>query len=269
MPAYREKEPRYVSFLIVPDGKDDPYTFKVRRGWLYSILSLLATILILVVLGSITYWKVAEVALDYNRLKEENFKLLKGLQKIEKLKKDLDWVKQYETQIRTSLNGYVSIEEAEQGDSLVSQKLDFTRINEMRKRTIFNHVPSLMPVEGFIARGFETTALFTDPHLGLDIAAPTGTPVKAVANGVVLFAGWTEDGGYTIIIEHDYGYISVYKHNEQNLVEELEKVTRGQVIALLGNSGKITSGPHLHLEIWKNGVPVDPTKYIPLNNNKT
>ncbi len=264
MPAYREKEPRYINFLIVPDGKEEPYTYRVRRGWLYVAGAFLALIVVLIVFGALSYWKVAEVALDYNRLKEENFKLVKSLQKIEKLKKDLEWVKQYETQIRSSLNGYVTIEEAADNDTLISQKLDFARMSSLRKRTIFNYVPSYMPVDGFMARGFETTALFTDPHLGLDIAAPTGTPVKAVANGVVLFSGWTDAGGYTIILEHDYGFISVYKHNERNLVNKLERVTRGQVIALLGNTGKITSGPHLHLEIWKNGLPVDPVRYLPL-----
>lgn len=77
-----------------------------------------------------------------------------------------------------------------------------------------------------------------------------------------MFSGWTVDGGNVLILDHGFGFMTLYKHNERNLVKRLERVQKGQTIALTGNTGKITSGPHLHYEIWKNGRPVDPATYM-------
>lgn len=267
MSAYRQKVTKYITFLIVPDGKNEPINFKIRQSFVQLVFGLMIVLVILVALGAASYWKVAEIALDYSRVKEENFELLKSVDQIDKLKEDLALVKQFESQIRGSLNGYVSIEESANADSVQIEELDFEKMSIRQRGTIFNHVPSQLPVEGFMARGYETQPFFSDPHLGVDIAAPTGTPVKAAAEGVVLFAGWTSDGGYALIIEHKFGFSTIYKHNERNLVGEMEKVSKGQVIALLGNTGKITSGPHLHFEVWRNGLPVDPLYYIEVNKN--
>jgi len=267
--AHRKRETKYYNFLIVPDGRHDPISFKLRRFFILAVFGLAITVFALIIAGALSYWKVAEVALDYSRLEEENFKLVKSLQQIEKLEEDLGRVQQYEKKLRGSLDGYISINESANTDSTSTEKLDFDEMSIQEKRTIFNSIPSILPVEGFIARGFEANAILSNPHLGLDIVAPTGTPIKAVADGVILFSGWTTDGGNILIIEHDYGFVSVYKHNERNLVSQLEKVEKGQVIALLGNTGKITSGPHLHLEIWQNGLPVDPAPYIGTGTNKS
>ena len=97
---------------------------------------------------------------------------------------------------------------------------------------------------------------------GLDIAAAKGTPVKATADGTVIFSGWTLESGYVMIIKHNYGFTSLYKHSQQNLVETMENVKKGQVVALVGNTGEISSGAHVHFEIWKNGQPLNPLAYV-------
>jgi murein DD-endopeptidase MepM/ murein hydrolase activator NlpD len=88
------------------------------------------------------------------------------------------------------------------------------------------------------------------------------TPVKAVAEGNVIFAGWTTDTGYVIIINHPYNIISVYKHNASLNVNQGDAVEQGQVIAITGNSGTMTTGPHLHFELWSNGYALNPTEFI-------
>jgi murein DD-endopeptidase MepM/ murein hydrolase activator NlpD len=122
--------------------------------------------------------------------------------------------------------------------------------------------PAMMPVEGYTTRGYNPA----QGHFGLDIAAKLGTVVCAAADGNVVFSGWTHDDGYQVILSHNGGFLTFYKHNESLLKSANAFVKRGEPIALLGNSGQTSSGPHVHFEIWKNGTPVDPKLFL-LNYN--
>jgi murein DD-endopeptidase MepM/ murein hydrolase activator NlpD len=122
--------------------------------------------------------------------------------------------------------------------------------------------PVVLPTEGYITRGFEPALR----HYGLDIAGSTGTTLHASADGYVVFAGWTADDGNKIIISHAGGFLTFYNHNQSLLTVVNTYVRRGQPIALLGNSGETSLGPHVHFEIWKDGVPVNPANYV-LNLN--
>ena len=113
------------------------------------------------------------------------------------------------------------------------------------------------PVQGVISQGYDPVI-----HPYLDIAAPAGTVVKAIANGTVIFDGWSEETGYTIQIQHESDIVSIYKHNEKLLKKAGDKVTAGSPIALVGNTGELTTGDHLHFELWHKGQTVDPTLYI-------
>ncbi|WP_041632722.1 M23 family metallopeptidase [Maribacter sp. HTCC2170] len=99
-------------------------------------------------------------------------------------------------------------------------------------------------------------------HFAVDVVAPKDTPVKAVANGIVIFAEWTTETGYVIILEHKDGLLSVYKHNGSLSKSQGDIVRAGEVIASVGNTGEFTTGPHLHFELWDNGNPVNPLDFI-------
>ncbi|MFC4095805.1 M23 family metallopeptidase [Euzebyella saccharophila] len=99
-------------------------------------------------------------------------------------------------------------------------------------------------------------------HFAVDVTAPTDTPIKAVANGTVIFSEWTADTGYVIILEHKDGLLSVYKHNGSLSKAQGDVVRAGEVIASVGNTGELTTGPHLHFELWSNGNTVNPLDYI-------
>lgn len=114
------------------------------------------------------------------------------------------------------------------------------------------------PVTGFISQKF----LPEKGHFGIDLVISENTPVMASANGYVVFSDFTLNDGNTIILAHAAGYITVYKHCSAVLKKERDLVEQGEVIALSGNSGKHTSGPHLHFEIWKDGVPLDPSDVL-------
>jgi murein DD-endopeptidase MepM/ murein hydrolase activator NlpD len=122
--------------------------------------------------------------------------------------------------------------------------------------------PVVLPIEGYVTRGFEPALR----HYGLDIAGSTGSTVHASADGYVVFAGWTSDDGNKIIISHVGGFLTFYNHNQSLLIVANTYVRRGQPIALLGSTGETSLGPHVHFEIWKDGVPVNPANYI-LNLN--
>ncbi len=114
------------------------------------------------------------------------------------------------------------------------------------------------PVEGRVTDSFN----ITKKHYGIDLSVAEDLPVKATANGTVIFAEWTVETGYVIILEHSYGLISVYKHNSSLLKKQGDFVKAGEVIAMTGNTGKFTTGPHLHFELWRDGYPINPTEFL-------
>lgn len=99
-------------------------------------------------------------------------------------------------------------------------------------------------------------------HPYLDIAAPENSVVSAILNGTIISAGWNDETGYTIHIQHDNNLVSVYKHNSKLLKKSMEKVSAGTPIALTGNTGTLSTAPHLHFELWHKGEAIDPQQYI-------
>jgi murein DD-endopeptidase MepM/ murein hydrolase activator NlpD len=112
------------------------------------------------------------------------------------------------------------------------------------------------PLKGVISQGYDPV------HPYIDITAPAGSVVKATLDGTVIYAGWSQDSGNTIQLQHSDDIVSIYKHNEKLLKKVGEKVKAGTSIALVGNTGDNTTGTHLHFELWHKGETVDPTMYI-------
>jgi len=110
------------------------------------------------------------------------------------------------------------------------------------------------PVNGFVSREFDPAK----GHMGIDFVVKSGTPVYASANGYVIFSDYTNKDGNMLIIGHPDNYITIYKHCSVLMKKERDTVIQGELIALSGNTGEITTGPHLHFEIWKDGQPIDP-----------
>ena len=113
------------------------------------------------------------------------------------------------------------------------------------------------PLKGAISQGYDPNI-----HPFLDITAPAGSVVKAVLDGTVISSDWNNDTGYTMYIQHDGDIISAYKHNERLLKSAGERVSAGSPIAIIGNTGELTTGTHLHFELWHKGKTVDPAKHI-------
>ena len=119
-------------------------------------------------------------------------------------------------------------------------------------------LPALPPVDGVRSRGFDAGR----GHFAVDLAATVGSPVRAMGAGYVVLADWTHDGGHTVAVQHPGGYLSVYKHNSRLLKRVGDRVRAREPVALSGDTGEITSGPHLHFEVWRDGLAQDPSALL-------
>lgn len=119
------------------------------------------------------------------------------------------------------------------------------------------------PLSPPVTNGFPTRDFDAETgHYGIDVAVSEGEYIRAVGDGYVVWADWTQDGGYTIAVQHADGYLSVYKHNKRLLKGLGERVRAQEPLAVSGNTGAITTGPHLHFEFWRNGLAQGPESYI-------
>lgn len=128
-------------------------------------------------------------------------------------------------------------------------------LNSKRRNKQFLFFP---PVEGFVSDSFN---LQTN-HYGIDLVAKSGAKIKSIGEGTVIVSDWNPQTGYVLGIQHSEDFISFYKHCSVLLKNVGDIITTGENIAIIGNSGELSSGPHLHLELWKSGTPLDPSLYI-------
>jgi murein DD-endopeptidase MepM/ murein hydrolase activator NlpD len=152
-----------------------------------------------------------------------------------------------------------SLLDATKEDSSFREKIESETRFSIEKNAQSNiKIVFFTPLNGAISQNFDSTS----KHFAVDITAKTGTPIKATADGTVIFSGWTTETGYVIILKHAKDYISVYKHNGNLLKEQGDFVKSGEVIATVGSTGELTTGPHLHFELWSGGYAVNPTNFI-------
>jgi murein DD-endopeptidase MepM/ murein hydrolase activator NlpD len=134
-----------------------------------------------------------------------------------------------------------------------------------QQRDLYFAIPKGLPVEGRISSRYgkrkHPITGENDFHTGIDIAALQGTPIKATSDGIVSFSDWGRGSGKVIVLEHGFGFSTVYAHNSKNIVKVGQKVKRDEIIGYIGSTGNAT-GPHVHYEVWKNGSSVNPKKYI-------
>lgn len=143
-------------------------------------------------------------------------------------------------------------------DSLLREQVEKEdKYNPLAAQQVQKYV-LFAPVKGTITEPYDSKA----KHYAVDVVTIKDSPVKAVADGTVIFAEWTVATGYVIIVKHGNDLISVYKHNGLLTKMQGEVVKGGEVIAIVGNTGELTTGPHLHFELWRDGFPINPTSFI-------
>ena len=135
------------------------------------------------------------------------------------------------------------------------------KFNLTKNELVIENKMFVSPIKGEITQQFDPS----NNHFALDLSADVGTPVKAVLDGKIIFSEWSVDTGYVLIVDHGDNIISVYKHNSKSLKEQNMFVKAGEVIAYSGNQGTLSTGPHLHFELWKNGTPINPEPLFNFN----
>ncbi|MGYP000655920338 len=162
---------------------------------------------------------------------------------------------------RSAASTAADMKEIAQKDSLLRKEVadeDRFDIKSNSSRTLpIEGMHFFTPLKGVVSQGYDKAL-----HPYIDITAPGNSVVMSVLDGTVISDGWTDTDGYTIRIQHEGDIISVYKHNQKLMKKTGDKVTAGTPIAILGGTGSLSDGEHLHFELWHKGEAVDPTKYI-------
>lgn len=270
---------KYVDFLIVPEGGARSLKFKLSSLTVRILLGVVAFLLVFVLVMSVLHGGLLYEVMLGKSLKQENERLRAYNAKVVELEKEL---RQYEAFV----SRVAELAGVEYGGGTQTQPASYyTEIEpedqstfppiEDRELTIAHLVDTVsvqpdsvrctplgVPIEGWITQGFTMNAPgFSGAHPGVDFAAKTGTEVKATADGTVVLAAWDETYGNLVAIDHGNGFTTFYGHNSRNMVQVGDVVIRGQVIAFSGNTGR-SSAPHLHYEIRKDDVPVNPASFL-------
>jgi murein DD-endopeptidase MepM/ murein hydrolase activator NlpD len=275
----------YLNIIVTPEKPGRTWHLRVRAGTLKIMAGCVVFCALLLVTGVLSYWKVATLALQTKRIKKQNVALAAECQKVHELAAVLKRAAAADQQLRKIAGGMIDLTAAPVMAVYSDAELD----RSLRSRPGTELLPSRQapvtapaPVAaaapspagygrsssfswplygGWISNEFTAASGGKPKHQGIDLAVKEGTPVKAAGSGVVSFCGWTSDLGNVIVIDHGNGFLTRYGHNSRNTVEKGDIVKQGKIIAFAGNSGR-SSAPHLHFEIWKDGVPVNPRDYL-------
>lgn len=143
-------------------------------------------------------------------------------------------------------------------DELLHEQQSLSVANNQKRLPSISSIHFFTPLRGMITNKFDAKT----EHRAVDVVGKPHARISSVLSGTVIFAGWTMDTGHSIYIQHENNIVSAYKHNAELLKSVGDKVKAGEVIAIMGNTGELTTGPHLHFELWHNGIALDPETYI-------
>ncbi len=251
-----------ISILFIPDSGEKQRQISLS----VSFLIIFSLFMFFLVTGSVvTLIQNFSVMKSHKELERKYGDLISERLAVRKLISDLNRMKYLDGQIRKSLTGDLQLDDSpDHNADLNYHELGKDYISGYNKASI----PSQIPVKGYLTQKIELSSGFkTNNHYGIDISAVEGTPVTASAGGLVVFSGWSYDLGNHIILYHGDGYFTQYGHLQDLIVEARESVLLGEAIAHVGNTG-ISSGPHLHFEIWREGTVLDPLKFFPQYEQK-
>ncbi|MCP4726077.1 MAG: peptidoglycan DD-metalloendopeptidase family protein [bacterium] len=268
------KRKKILSILFIPEGEKQTFTIKISYLTLKVLFTFSVIFFLILSIGAVSYWQIAKIALDYERVERLNQKLLNDNLIINDLVERFNVIQDNDRRIRSLFGEMIDFSDTDEilefnrysdETAQYSSLLGGTAsrfINSKFQVDLLSSFPSLEPVKGQITRDFSDSGPeIGNSHFGIDIAAKELSVIRAAGDGIVIFANWTHDAGNLVVIDHLNGYISIYKHNSSLSVMERQYVSQGDPIALLGNSG-ISTAPHLHFEIWKDYKPINPLDIV-------
>ena len=248
------------SVIIVPHDLKKTRTYRVPYRLFYVLLTLLGITAVVLIVFVATYGRLLIKTRETVMLERQVDELSRRNERIGELTRNLARLHEMDGRIRGMLGM-----DTKGADTVASAGLALGIDREVHGEgeQILMATPTFWPVKGYITKGYSVAGGegSSQYHSGIDIAVERGTPVKASASGEVSDAGWDDTYGYYVVLDHGYGIKTLYGHNERLVVMKGERVGRGQTIAFSGNTGR-SSAPHLHFEVSRNNIAVDPLKYL-------
>jgi len=272
-----EKKNKFFRFAIINDNSlEEIFNIKFSKAsllWLTSAVLLAVSVVFVLLLG---YTPLRNLIPGKSKTHVQN-ELITMIQKADSLEKSLGNYSLYTKNLKKVLSDSVSLDSVkdlfEEGfivkgvdfkpsveDSILRAEVEAeesislnSNLKEKKLSGFF-----IKPVDGLITEEFNKKI----GHFGVDVVSKKGAFISSVDDGMVLFSSWTHEFGYVLIIKHQNSFISFYKHNSEVFKSKGDYVRSGETIAIIGNSGKYSTGPHLHFELWKGSSPVNPMNYI-------
>jgi len=270
---------KYRLVILNEDTFEERFALKLSRLNVFVITALSAIFLIISTTILIAYTPLREYIPGYSstalKKKATDLNL-----KTDSLQEIINANEKYYESLRNVLTGEVSLSEINKDSIIRVANLEFSKEYEVKpskedsllrakveredKYSLFESATSKVsfvlfpPVKGGVSQDYNPK----EKHWAIDVVVPEDTPIKSVADGTVILAEWTTQTGFVILVEHAEGLISVYKHNSSLTKNQGDLVKAGEVIAISGNTGELTTGPHLHFELWSDGYPIDPKTFI-------
>ncbi len=282
-PWYRKLRDKYRLIILNEDTFEEKLSFRLSRLNVFVVIGMLAIIFIFLTTYLIAFTPLREFIPGFSNtgVQQELYELQIRADSLEKAFKSKDLfinnmrkVIAGESDFETtsppkndtaSLNKYENISiKRSKADSLL--RIEYERSNQytlLQNEPTEKQVNSIItrfftPVKGIVTNKFNASK----KHYGVDIVAKKNEAIKAAYDGMVIFSEWSSATGHVIALQHTNNVVSIYKHNSVILKKQGTHVKAGESIAIIGESGEFTTGPHLHFELWINGYPVDPEKYI-------
>ena len=272
-----EKKNKFFRFAIINDNSlEEVFNIKFSRArllWLTAAILLAISVIFVLLLG---YTPLRNLIPGKSKTHVQN-ELIMMIQKADSLEKSLGNYSLYTKNLKKVLSDSVSLDSVQDlfKESFTVKEFDFkpsvedsilraeveaeesislnSNLKEKKLNSFF-----IKPVDGLITEGFNKKI----GHFGVDVVSKKGAFISSIDDGMVLFSSWTHEFGYVLVIKHQNSFISFYKHNSEVFKSKGDYVKSGETIAIIGNSGKYSTGPHLHFELWKGSSPVNPLNYI-------
>lgn len=274
---------KYRLVILNDETFEERASFRLSRFNVYVLFATQLAVVVLVILGVMIYTPlgeivVAEGSINYRKMYYELEQEADSLRQVSTvntafansilgvLRGDVDTSALEQPGGNSNQYDSIQLDNIPQEDLKLRQEMEKEEnyslfySEEAGGKVSLNKLNFFPPLEGYVSHEFDKEA----GHYAVDIVAEEKAPVKATLDGTVFLADWTLETGYVIGIQHDYNLVSFYKHNSALLKKVGNFVKAGEVIAIVGNTGELTTGPHLHFELWKDGVPVDPDEYVQL-----
>jgi len=261
---------RYRLVVLNDETFEEVSSTILTLGNIYALISSFVVFLGLFIILFIVFTPFKKLIPGYADF-ESNPKFIQLTRDLDQIQDSLMMQREYIEGIKNFLtaDGTQITYQDQPGQSLVAKAPDaaespdegLTPLPIIKKRDAINRINLQAPLTGMISSDFNPET----NHLGIDILAPKGSAIKAIQDGHVIVSGWNLETGHTLGIQHSNDIISFYKHNLKNLKKEGEYVKAGEAIAIIGNSGTLSDGPHLHFELWHDGNALNPIDYLNFN----